>query len=625
MKSKTSFFNTALFRSNFTRFWPLWTTFFAVMLLIYPVASVGGSERWWKGATAIDVGEQLLENTLVAGTVIIFIAAAIFAMLLFHYLYSAKSAGMYASLPVKRETLFITNYLSGIIIFAAAILLTAVAVIVAELSLGLFNFKYVLMWLGISFMQFILFYSLAVFCGMLTGHIIVLPALYAVLNFMMYFIDMLLGGLLEQFVYGYVSQQIIPEFMSPVVHIMSGFDVVDIVPNGGTQVVDLALNHSGTAVAYAVFGIVLAVVSLAVYKRRHMETATDIVAVRPLRPVFKYCMTFGCALVIGMMLFAIIFNEYMSDDGIAPTACLTLCMIVGGVVGYFVSQMLMLKSFRVFRKGWGGVIVSSIIIVLLMCACEFDLFGYERHIPKTDEIETVMLYGFGENVTVDEKENIEKVMDFHKSVVENKEVYEGENGYSYNVRISYLLKNGENFERRYKIFINKAEGEEDSALLESIINSEEAVEDRLYTDAVINEDTILNGDVEWSVDTDTPGDYQIESQKLTKEETAELYKAMMKDRAEGKVGRTDVLERHRNDYYGNYEYYHCAVHIEYVDAREPENTYVNYKKGDVYIESVPVGYINIDIQKEAENTLEYLKALGIEPMSYSDGKYAVTK
>lgn len=631
MKSKKSFFSLPLLRSNFTRFWPLWITFLASMLILYPIGCVGGAERWWKGATAIDVSENLLEMSLQAGTIIMFAAGAIFAMLLFSYLYTAKSAGMYASLPVRRETLFITNYLSGIIIFAVAMLLTAVAVIVAELAIGLFSFKYILMWFGISFMQFILFYSLAVFCGMLTGHIIVLPALYAVLSFMMVFIDMLIGTILEQFVYGYVSQQLIPEVLTPVVHIMSDFNITDVVPNSGTEVVGLAFSHTGTAIAYTVFGIVLAVLSLFIYRRRHMETATDIVAVKQLKPVFKYCMTFGCALVLGMLLFVVIFSDYISDDGLIPMVCLTGCMIIGGIIGYFVSKMLMEKSFRVFRKGWSGVVVSSLVIVLLMCGCEFDLFGYEHAIPEKDEIEGVILYGYGDNVMVDEEANIEKAIAFHKSVVKNKKSYEGADTCSYQVRINYLLKNGENFERRYNVFPDEVGGKEDTILLESIVNSEEAIDDRLRVENPITMDNVVYSHVEWRADTELGGDIDIESKELTKEETIELYNAIMKDRAEGKIGRSDALNRYAPDYI---TYYHCTVYIEYTDEYENETTTVNLNENSAPIPvekivdyEVPhrIYTLSVEVTEDSENTLQYLKTLGVEPVSYSDGKYAVTK
>lgn len=628
MKSKKSFFSLPLLRSNFTRFWPLWITFLASMLILYPIGCVGGAERWWKGATAIDVSENLLEMSLQAGTVIMFVAGAIFAMLLFSYLYTAKSAGMYASLPVRRETLFITNYLSGIIIFTAAMLLTAVAVIVAELAIGLFSFKYILMWLGISFMQFILFYSLAVFCGMLTGHIIVLPALYAVLSFMMVFIDMLIGSILEQFVYGYVSQQLIPEVLTPVVHIMSDFnitDVADVAPNGAAEVVDLAFSHTGAAIAYTVVGVILAVLSLFIYRRRHMETATDIVAVKQLKPIFKYCMTFGCALVLGMLLFIVMFNDYMSDDGLVPMICLTGCMIIGGIIGYFVSKMLMEKSFRVFRKGWGGVVISSLIIVLLMCACEFDLFGYEHKVPEAEDVQGVLVYGYGESVVVDEEENIEKAVSFHKSVIENKKSFENANSYTYHARMIYTLKNGETLERRYNVYPEEEGGKESTDILESIVNSEEAIDDRLHTETEITADNVIHCDVEWRFETEIAGDVSIENKELTKEETAELYKAIMKDKAEGKIGRSDALDRYAPEYLS---YFHCTVYIEYAtNNRDDEGSYINYGEDSAYVtkevvraDPYYVSTLRVEVMEESENTLNYLKSIGIEPMSYTDGQ-----
>lgn len=37
MKSKTSFFNLGLFKSNLKRYWPLWTAHFALWFFMLPI------------------------------------------------------------------------------------------------------------------------------------------------------------------------------------------------------------------------------------------------------------------------------------------------------------------------------------------------------------------------------------------------------------------------------------------------------------------------------------------------------------------------------------------------------------------------------------------------------------
>lgn len=615
MKSKTSFFNFPLFRSNFTRFWPLWTSFLAIQLIVYPLSAIGGPDRWWDGATAADVGESLMRDTFSGGTMIMFIAGAVFAMLLFSYLATARSASMYASLPMKRETVFTTNYLSGLIIFAVAMLITAVAVIIAEVSIGLLDMNYILLWLGVSSVQFLLFYSLAVFCGMLTGHIVVLPLLYAVLAFMCYFINMLVGSILQQFVYGYTYTKLIPDVLSPVIYIMSEFDTVGVLNADMTEVVKVGINHSGAVIGYVVAGIVLAVLSLLVYRRRHMETATDVVAVRALKPVFKYCMTFGCALVLGSFFFAIVFGGYM-DDGLTAMVVLTLCMIAGGFVGYFISQMLMQKTFRVFRKGWGGFIVASMLIVLIMCSCEFDLFGYEVKVPDAEEVDSVQINGYGDWTLLEDEENIADVIELHKSIINNKDIYESAGGATLYLSLEYKLKDGGTFERDYGLYSDQRGTDEDLRTLDGVVNRQEAIDSRLETTNEITEDTVVYSNVEWRVPLVSGyEEYGFESKELTAEEAVKLYEAVMKDAVSGNIGRDNSVK----SFLGESTNLDCDIYIEYLSGDEDNKSVAVLETSMETTQQV--NSLHVEVIEEAENTLGYLKSIGIEPQSVANGKY----
>lgn len=46
MRSKTSFFNAALWRKTICRFWPLWVIYLAVWFFVL-LLPLGSSLRWW--------------------------------------------------------------------------------------------------------------------------------------------------------------------------------------------------------------------------------------------------------------------------------------------------------------------------------------------------------------------------------------------------------------------------------------------------------------------------------------------------------------------------------------------------------------------------------------------------
>lgn len=103
------------------------------------------------------------------------------------------------------------------------------------------------------------------------------------------------------------------------------------------------------------------------------------VAVRAMRPVFKY----GVALCSGLFfgyLTSIILN---SGEGFLMGA-----ILVWGVAGYFAAQMILDKTFRVFRK-WPGAAAVAAVFVALFLVVGFDLTGYETRIPDPASVERV--------------------------------------------------------------------------------------------------------------------------------------------------------------------------------------------------------------------------------------------
>ena len=133
MKSATSssksWFYPTLWKKNMARFWPVWALYGLVWLVALPLnlmTNYRGGGNWG----GLDEGANHFANYTVleyAGelSVILSVGFAILAaMAVFSYLYQSRSVGMLHALPVKREGLFLTNYLSGL----SFLLLPAVAV-----------------------------------------------------------------------------------------------------------------------------------------------------------------------------------------------------------------------------------------------------------------------------------------------------------------------------------------------------------------------------------------------------------------------------------------------------------------------------------------------------------------
>jgi ABC-2 type transport system permease protein len=180
-----------------------------------------------------------------------------------------------------------------------------------------------------------------------------------------------------------------------------------------------------------------------------------------MRPVFKY----GVAFCVGL------FFGFLMDQmfGLGELGML-IAIVIWGIVGYFVAQMLLDKSIRVFKK-WKGAVAVTAAFLLLFAVIGFDLTGYETRVPSVSNVasaEITGLYGgpghdTGANlgsVQLTDPADIEAVVNLHQGIVDQGE--KGERGYYYDVdgvylnqymsfRVTYTLKSGGTLSRRYNV------------------------------------------------------------------------------------------------------------------------------------------------------------------------------
>ena len=119
MKSGMSFFNKALLKKNLLRFWPLWASYTLIWIYALPLNCLliqqqdlnreDTLERMTRFALRIPDRLEELGILMAVGFGILT------AMAMFSYLFNNRSACMVHGLPTRREGLFLTGYLSGLI------------------------------------------------------------------------------------------------------------------------------------------------------------------------------------------------------------------------------------------------------------------------------------------------------------------------------------------------------------------------------------------------------------------------------------------------------------------------------------------------------------------------------
>lgn len=460
MKSKISFFNAGLFKSTLRRFWPLWTIHFAGWLLFLPVLTLMNNLGPNKSTDFIFA---ICESAVFASSVVAFIMAILAAMAVFSFMYSSRSTGLIASLPVRREAIFGSAWLGGVFAVLASNLVIALLTFLFSLDATIntaLAFKAAFTWLGVYSMQFILFYGIASLTAVMTGSIAVLPILYIIFNFLAVGMETIIRLDFSCLIWGMSngSFDCVLDFLSPLVYMVGSF-VPDVEYNTpyvadtlgsllDRECVAVTYSHWLPTVIYCLVGLIFSAAALMVFRKRRMESAGDVVAVRCMHPVFKYGVTVCSALCGGLLLYTVLFALFESRS--ASVFIMILSMIIFAFIGYFGAKMLLEKSFHVFRGSWVGFIVVCCLCAVFTLCCDLDVCGIGAYVPKEGSIKSITVYQTG---SVEDPAIIENYRQLHEKIVSYKDEYEHivYSDDTESIMFEYKLKNGRTVSREYTL------------------------------------------------------------------------------------------------------------------------------------------------------------------------------
>lgn len=572
MQFGTSYFNKTLFAKHFARFWPIWGLYGLIWTVCLPLGILAGSRSGWMAADARVLPLNYLDTTgwFSAATLLAAVFGLLAAMAVFSYLYSARSVSLFHALPLRREGLFLTSYLAGLgflILPNLAVFLLALA---AEAACGAVVFSSLFTWLVVSSLLGLFFYSFAVFCAMFTGHILALPAFYVVLNGLAAGLAVLFGQMAHEFLFGFDGAAWlsgIATWLSPILCLSACHVVIPTVMDAaGTGRADYASAYFtglGYVALYALVGVVLAAVALAVYRRRQLETAGDVVSVSWVRPVFKYGVAFCAAVALGETLYSLF-------SALLPRGAwgLLLMLLLWGAAGYFVAEMLLRKKFWVFRGSWKGCVVLLCCLTAAMCLMEFDVTGFERRVPDPARVQSVSLDAGstapyddanGQGLLLDGPEDIAAVTELHRAIVARKAAIEGaEPDYTYEqldgglevetsgqawVQLRYTLTNGSVVTRSYRIPLTQEaldDPDTPAARLDALLNAPGQAE-KAYFGAMAEGDYLISA-VVTQPHYDEEGAYYYDEKPVDSTGLEELWSAVQADLADGSLGRRYLLE-----------------------------------------------------------------------------------
>ncbi len=460
MPSKRSSFNRTLFRKNLTRFWPLWggATLLGCLAPLYLLLTLVSMP--WAEVSALDFAALLYSavTTLVPGITLVY--AILCAMAVWGYLYTGRSVGLMHALPIDRTGLFLTSTLSGL-----AMMLIPYAVVgglscLVALGGGFMDVVAVLYTAAAVVLLSVLFFGMATFWAMCTGNAFALPVFYLVGNFFAPAAEALVRSFASQFLFGLGSGvDGVLNWLSPIVQIYTRFTCRRVYDEGNT--VSVGLEGLSTVALYALAGLGLLALGWLLCRLRRSESAGDVVAFRWLRPVFRYGMALAGALTLGQVLYTLIWGELFQKGEFADLLPMGVCLVLTGMVGYYVASMLLEKTPRVFRGSWRGALAVCAGAALLLAAVVLDPFGAETRVPRPEDVATLSLSGpEGQYLELDGERDralVERVMDLQRAIVADKayvaqtmETRDGWDDVLY-MTFHYELKSGGRLRRSYRL------------------------------------------------------------------------------------------------------------------------------------------------------------------------------
>ena len=585
MKSKTSFFNCGLFKSNLKRFWPIFAAYFAVMIIALPMTAM---------TSGYDVDKAWLpmavRNCVEYGPIVNFMSAIVVAMGVFGFMFSQRSCGMIASLPIKRGSVFATALASGIVPVLAINLITALITAIPLFSNpSVYAAKALIIWFAVNSMQYVFFFGLAAILAVITGSLVALPVFYLVFNFLAVGIETMLREIFTQFVFGFSNNgsSLLTEALSPVINLCDSdsFICKIVTDEFSSKLTSFSFNMWETNLVYFAVGCAFMAAALLIFRKRRMENCGDVIAIPALRGMFRYCVSI-CLALSTAVFFGSIFGN--SGNTVIDGGLYIIYMVIGAFVGWFGSDMLLKKSFSVFRGNWVGFLIILALCAAFIAGCVFDVFDVGAA-PSADSIESVTVdSGYGSNmiVTLKDSDSIDAVIDLTNSIIKNKDEHLNcdwdELWYT---NFSYTLKNGHTVYREYPVRINS---QDMNAFLE-ILKSDEA-KAFITTPGV----PVVPENVEYQCfyTYDILHDQPL-SAELTPEQAVDFFlNAYTPDVMEGNCVPRNVVNENSN---------HANIEIQFVDASK------GYYDGEMSM------YYNCEITPECQHCIQWVKSnLGID-------------
>ena len=375
----------------------------------------------------------------------VLIVAVILAFDYFRYLHSKKQMDFYESLPVKRTQWFIQKATASFLVFFVPYLICTIFECIILFVYQFHDASYFmnLFWNAICMILiFIITWMTGVLAMVMTGHPVIASFGFAV--FCGY------APLILRFIFPLYAEEYFRTYTSAD---MSLYNLTYISPIG------LAVNligdsydnwiyedHTKTFTILILMILLVTAITYYLFKKRPSEAAGRAMAFEKINPVIRIAIVIPLSLYLGMYL------------SLVTNVGNRIWMVIGFILGVILLHGIIESIFQFDIRGLWSHKLQMVLCFAATLAIAFtfwiDLFGYDRYLPDVEELNSIKLnindpYHHRYN-DVDGLHNEEMELAYELLEKVTEHPYSSE--YTTSMRVTYILKNGNETSRRY--FIN---------------------------------------------------------------------------------------------------------------------------------------------------------------------------
>ena len=353
------------------------------------------------------IGDSILSTERIFLIVILAIAAGIQG---FSYLHSKMKVDMYHSQPVSERSRFFRIYIHGILCFVipcviGCLLQVFVVFCYRDGSIPEMNFlgialKEIYFGMVLEMLLYFAIYQVAVFMTILTSDVV----FSVVCTVTGLFYEIIIRKIVECFsqiffhTYYEKSEEEIRQCRLSVLHLFEQMKQNICYGMSGKEMLR-QLIEKGWWIVF--LSIITAVFAYLIYKKRPLENIKMPFAFLWLRTIFKV------VLMVPGILIAVYLAEFERDSDREVILFHIFSLLLAAVIGHCILEILFEKDLQAVWKHKKSAIISTGIAAFIFVLFQSDLCGYDRYIPKEQQIEHIALVLYEEEGYAGTEEDVE--------------------------------------------------------------------------------------------------------------------------------------------------------------------------------------------------------------------------